>query len=454
MITSRVKLLSAIVLVLVAAVALSQALRKSGSAATAAPATGDGSMANMPGPPGMGASGTNARVARAAMMGDMNMAGTSYLYVWVGDAARTAPDRLAAIDFRRSSPDYGKVVGWALVPGSGGIDNEPHHCMIAMSMRMIACGGLLSVLRHQPGLFFFDISDPAHPRYLFSRRTKLSAITDDLRPLPDGGYLVTDLGSASGGTPGRLVELNARMQITHEWPNNPPAGFNPHGISISWNHNLMLTSDLFDPASTLNVTPGPIVYRGSIRVWDFKQRRIIRTITIPGAPGTMDVKFIPHDPLVRAYTAGVNDGLLYLLNPVAGTERPVFNLDTIDAGAAPQVMVVSPDGRRLFIPMDSRRGSEIVMLDITRPAEPRLLDALELGAAHPHDSLLTRDHRLVLTDYFLNEDGFGKVHVDGDHRVLVFLVGSDSLRLDPRFNLDFNDVLPGLHLRPHGTDAL
>jgi hypothetical protein len=217
----------------------------------------------------------------------------------------------------------------------------------------------------------------------------------------------------------------------------------------------MLTSDFVDPASTLNVTPGPVVFRGSVRVWNLDHRTITRTITIPGNPGTMDVKFIPDDPRARAYTAGLVNGLLYLLNPYAGTARVVFNLNTIDPGAAPQVMVCSPDGRRLFVPMDSKRGSEIVMLDITDPARPRLLDKLELGTGSgPHDSMLTRDHRLVLTDYFLNEDGFGKVHVDGDHRVRVFLVGEHSLRPDPRFHLDFNHVIPGLRLRPHGTDAL
>jgi selenium-binding protein 1 len=391
----------------------------------------------------------------AQMMGDMNVAGTSYLYVWLGDAARRAPDRVAAIDFRRNSPRYGQVTGWALVPGPGGIDNEAHHCMIAADMRILACGGLLSVLRHQPGLFFFDISDPTHPRYLFSRETRLSGVTDDLRPLPDGGFLVTDMGSATGGSPGRVVELNSDMQVTDEWPTSPPAGFNPHGISISWEHNLMLTSDFVDLASTLNATPGPPVFRGSIRVWNLAKRTITRTITISGAPGTMDVKFIPQDPQVQAYTAGFTNGLLYLVDPLAGTARVVYDLNTIDPGASPQVMVASPDGRRLFIPMNSRNGSEITMFDITNTYRPRLLDKIELGpGSGPHDSLLSRDNRLIITDYFLNEDTFGKVHVDGDHEVRVFLVGRNGLRPDPKFNVDFNDVVPGLHFRPHGTDAL
>ena len=125
---------------------------------------------SMPGISGPVMPGMSANAAlRAQEMGAMNMAGTTYLYVWAGDAARRAPDRLAAIDFRRSSPDYGKVVGWAPVPGTDGIDNEPHHCMISLSMKVLACGGLLSVLQHHPGLFFFDISNPAYPRFMFTR---------------------------------------------------------------------------------------------------------------------------------------------------------------------------------------------------------------------------------------------------------------------------------------------
>ena len=50
----------------------------------------------------------------------------------------------------------------------------------------------------------------------------------------------------------------------------------------------------------MNVVPGDPLLRGSIRVWDLAKRAIVRTIVIPSAIGTMDVKLIPHDPLGRA----------------------------------------------------------------------------------------------------------------------------------------------------------
>jgi len=58
---------------------------------------------------------------------------------------------------------------------------------------------------------------------------------------------------------------------------------------------------------------------------------------------------------------------------------------------------------------------------------------------------------LVVTDYFLNEDDFGKIHFEGDHRVHVIRVFKNHLRLDSRFNLDFNyGVLDRTGARPHG----
>ena len=75
--------------------------------------------------------------------------------------------------------------------------------------------------------------------------------------------------------------------------------------------NLMVTSDFICPSTTLHAMPGGLDLRGSVRVWDFRQRKILRTIHIPNAGGTIDVRLIPGDPLARAYTAGMLDDKLY-----------------------------------------------------------------------------------------------------------------------------------------------
>ena len=179
------------------------------------------------------------------------------LYVWAGDQARVAPDFLAVINFDEDSPNYGKVIRTVPIPPPGNVGNEPHHCHLSADQNILACGGLLSLLRGQNGIFFFDVSDARHPKFLFSTSAPQSSITDAFLPLEGGGFLVTQMGSASGGAPGRVAEFDAGLQLIKEWPDNPPLdGFNPHGISARPELNLMVTSDFILPSSTLNIVPG------------------------------------------------------------------------------------------------------------------------------------------------------------------------------------------------------
>src|SRR5262245_64993299 len=178
------------------------------------------------------------------------------LYVWTGDQARIAPDFLAVIDFDEDSPAYGKVIRTVPVPGPGGSGNEPHHCHLSADRNILACGGLLALLRGQNSIFFFDVSDARRPRFLFSTTGTLSNITDDFLPLNDGGFLVTQMGSHTGGTPGRVAEFDTNLQLVGEWPEDPPEhDFNPHGISARPDLNLLVTSGFVLPASSLNAVP-------------------------------------------------------------------------------------------------------------------------------------------------------------------------------------------------------
>jgi selenium-binding protein 1 len=196
--------------------------------------------------------------------------------------------------------------------------------------------------------------------------------------------------------------------------------------------------------------------RGAIRVWDLKKREIIRTIKLPDGAGTLDVDLIPGDPRGRAITSGMLDRKMYLIDPAAGTAQPVFDYATLAPGAPvpgglPQLMDISQDGKRLFVPLIL--PGKMLMFDISNPEAPRVLSAIDLGPnSGPHHVHLTHDGgRLVASDYFLNEDDFGVIHFDGDRKVHVFKVGPDSLTLDTRFQLDCNTAFPTGPARPHGV---
>lgn len=382
------------------------------------------------------------------------------LYIWAGDQARTAPDFLAVVDFDEHSKTYGKVLKTVPVPPPGNVGNEPHHCHLSHDKKILACGGLLSLLRAQNGIFFFDVSDDRDPKFLFSADPPLSSITDDFYPLPGGGFLVTQMGSAGGAAPGRVAEFDSRLRLVKEWPESPPTdGFNPHGISVRPELNLMVTSDFINPVTTLNAVPGDPELRGSIRVWDLARRTIVRTVNIPGAPGTMDVKLIPRDPLRRAFTAGMFDGLVYLIDTVAGTAKVVFDCETIVPhievpvrGGMTQLLAMPESGDRLIF--GSFQAGQVGMLDVSDPDHPVQSAIVNLGmGAGPHDIALTDDDkRLIVTDYFLNEDDFGKIHFEGDHKVHVIKVFRHRLELDRRFELDFNTAF-ARPVRPHGIES-
>jgi hypothetical protein len=58
------------------------------------------------------------------------------------------------------------------------------------------------------------------------------------------------MGSAAGTSPGRLVETDDNFNIISEWPediagtaNTPGENFNPHGLTVDWKKNIILTSD-------------------------------------------------------------------------------------------------------------------------------------------------------------------------------------------------------------------
>jgi selenium-binding protein 1 len=383
-------------------------------------------------------------LAGAALAGEKN------LYVWAGDQARSNPDFLAVVNFDEQSPKYGTIITTVPLSGAGATGNEPHHVGLTQDGKILGAGGLLSVLKGQPEIFFFDVSDADSPHLISSVDAPLSSITDDFEPIGNRGFMVTMMGSATGHAPGRVVEFDDDLHIVAEHPANPPDdGFNPHGISIRPSLNLMVTSDFICPTSTLHSVPGGLDLRGAIRVWDLRKREIVRTVPVPGAGGTIDVKLIPNDPRGRAYTAGMLDDKLYLVDTTAGTATAVFDFKSIAPGGWPQLMRMTRDGRRLFITMN--QAGKVVMFDTSNPAAPKVLSVLDLGATSgPHYLRLTADEkRLVISDYFLNEDDAGKVHAEGDHKIHVAKVSRDALALDPRFQLDFNTAFPN-KARPHG----
>ena len=163
--------------------------------------------------------------------------------------------------------------------------------------------------------------------------------------------------------------FDRNLNLVAEHPAEPPAdGFNPHGISVRPELNLWLSSDFICPSTKLNAVPGALDLCGSIRVWDPRRRTILRSIQIPGAGGTIDVRMISGDSKARAYTAGMLADHLYLVDPNAwhgdsgvrfrfDLDRRVTTTDAHDPGRAPSVHYDEPGGARWSCSTPRRRNS-------------------------------------------------------------------------------------------------
>jgi len=167
----------------------------------------------------------------------------------------------------------------------------------------------------------------------------------------------------------------------------------------------------------------------------------------------------------RAFTAGMMDNKLYLVDTELGISRVVYDFNTPRFQVAgigmvmPQLMRINKTGTRLFVTLNyGGLAGKVVMFNIARPNRPKVIDVVDLGrGSGPHFLRLTRDEkRLVVTDYFLVEDlaPGGVVNVDGDHKIHVINVHGDRLELDPHFDLDFNRDIGTGRARPHAVVML
>ena len=85
--------------------------------------------------------------------------GSSYLFVWAGDADRKASDFLAVIDVNASSKTYGQIVSRTPIGATG---TMPHHVEYEFpgNNHLFASGWAAG------RSFVFDLSDPRKPRII------------------------------------------------------------------------------------------------------------------------------------------------------------------------------------------------------------------------------------------------------------------------------------------------
>jgi DNA-binding beta-propeller fold protein YncE len=373
-----------------------------------------------------------------------------YLYVWVGDEAGKAPDFLAVIDFNQSTEGYGKVLATVPLPGPSGSGNEPNRIALSRDGRTLACAGLGSGTPGRADVTFFDLSVARTPRLLGTSDAPLASVAAEICATDSGGFLVTMMAGAQGRGPGRVAEFDSARRLVAEYPSNPPKdGFNPLGISIRPEINLMVTSDYLPPSGGKGARDRRGM-PGTIRVWNYTAREILRTIRVGRGAGTYDVCLVPGDEYGRGFTTGAMDNQLYLIDTSGGLAKAVFDFSMITPAGRPQALAITRDGTRLFVALNA--VGKVVMLGVSDPERPTVLKVLNVGSSSgPHEIALSPDeNRLVLTDCAFPEGSAGKAAA-GDHKIRVAKATEYDLDLDPTFVVDLDALSPTGSARPRGV---
>ncbi|KAL4451302.1 hypothetical protein ABPG77_009374 [Micractinium sp. CCAP 211/92] len=380
-----------------------------------------------------------------------------FLYAWSGND-RPGPscrDAVVVVDATPDSATFGSVVNVAFTPTWG---NEPHHVGLGANNTVLAVGGIQAYLSGQPDVNFFNVTDAASPVWFASADPPLSAATDSFAGQADGGFWVSQMGDADGGSPGRMVRLGPApgFAVVGEYPSAPPPDFNPHGFAIDATRQRMITADYLELKSTLTdpgLDPrfrgnGTIIYRRSLRVWQLPAFTLVGEFRTEEdeSEGFMTVQLVGSSGVAAS---GNGKGVLWALNVSDPTEVKPAHVIGSRSSSCVFIPLAFSGGRRFFVTV---LGLSVVQLvDTSDPWRWRTLQEISLPpGTYPHAATAARNGTLVAVsayyiDHEYNGSAIGLLRQKGSATVFFFDVtnGGDSIQLSRRQPaVDFKTAAP------------
>ena len=315
--------------------------------------------------------------------------GSTHLFAWAWDIDKGAGDFLAVVDVDRRSQTYGQVVG--TVPTLAG--RGAHHTEYELSTSQLFANSF-----DTGRTFVFDLGDAVHPRLLseFGDAGPYTHPHSFVRT-PSGTVLATYQGlAADHSATGGLVELDDRgrmLRATSAASSLDPA-IRPYSLTVvpQLDRVVTTTADMH----------GERVGR-SVQVWRMSDLVLLHTVLLPPGPRgdeqqhPAEVRLLGDGKsvMVTSFRCG-----LYVLSGLDGI--PVAKL----ARSFPWSPVAGEDTDcnvpvrfgRFWVQPVGTTGS-IVVLDVSKPEDPVIVDELAFGVdARPHWlALEPGGKRLVMT---------------------------------------------------------
>lgn len=321
-----------------------------------------------------------------------DLGGSSYLFVWAGDADKQQSDFLAVVDIRRQSPTYGDVLATVPVGDTGTL---AHHTEYEMPPDGILWANGFSAGR----TFRFDLREPARPRLAgsFGDRGPFSHPHSFTR-LPNGHVLATfqhRIGDES--VTGGLVELDSTGRSVRHSPAFVPqidSTIRPYSIAVIPALDRVVTT-----ATDMHLK----VRSRAVQVWRLSDLVLLHTLLLPPGPRGNE-NWMTAEPrvladgrtvLVNTFTCG-----LYRLNGLEG-EAPSAEWVHSSSWAEGKGYCAVPAVAGNFWVQTSGPEQAVVSLDVSNPSRPREVSRLNLEPGQvPHwIALEPSGPRLVITGY-------------------------------------------------------
>ena len=309
------------------------------------------------------------------------------------------PDYLATVDVDPKSPNYSKVIHRLPMPH---VDDELHHfgwntcssCHGAdgKERRYLIIPGLKSSRIH-----VVDAADPAAPKMhkviepdVVRKKAGLTA-PHTVHCLPDGQIMLSMLGDAEGNGPGGFLLLDEAFDIAGRWEKSTEGMQFNYDFWYQPRHEVMVSSEWaapktyaggFDPK---DVEAGK--YGSRLHFWDWKERRIAKTIDL-GADGRipLEVRFL-HDPESRHGFVGAalsstmwhfrKHGETWKADKVIAVEPVEVKGVNFPVPGLITDLVVAMDDRFLYF--SNWLHGDVRQYDVRDPADPKLVGQVWVG---------------------------------------------------------------------------
>jgi len=368
-----------------------------------------------------------------------------YIYVWTLGVKGVADgnDSMVTVDANPKSPNYGKIIHRASVPGQ----HEAHHAGFTDDRRFLWAGGL-----DTSQIFVFDVaSDPAKPKLVktistFAKDTGGLVGPHTFYALP-GRMLISALSNSQDGS-GRtgLAEYsNDGKFIRTLWmPKEAPYGYD---VRVNANLNRMLTSSFTGKKNYMRPF-GELAkdaeamknFGGSVVVWDFHARKPLQVLSVPGAPLELRWALLPNHNY--AFTSTALTGQLVLIHQQDDGTWAAKNIAEIGPNL-PVDISIAPDDSKIYV--NSFGDGTLRVYDVTNPFEGKLVESVKLGEMANMVSSSWDGKRLYATNSLLS-----KWDKPSDYWLKAY--AWEDGKLVAKFTTDFNGV-GRAHIMNFGSKA-